>query len=33
MPVWQDFMSEQEIWQVISYIYAASGSTPRTWGH
>ncbi len=33
MPVWQDFMSEEEIWQVIAYIYAASGSTPRTWDH
>ena len=34
MPVWQDFLSEDEIWQVIAYIYDASGSTPRTWeGH
>ena len=33
MPVWQDFLSEEEIWQVIAYIYAASGSTPRTWDH
>ena len=32
MPVWQDFLSEQEIWQVIAFIYHASGSTPRTWG-
>lgn len=35
MPVWQDFLSEEEIWQVILYIYEGSGSTPRTWdeGH
>jgi mono/diheme cytochrome c family protein len=34
MPVWQDFLSEEEIWQVMAFIYAASGSTPRTWeGH
>lgn len=34
MPVWQDFLSEDEIWQVVAYIYEASGSTPRTWeGH
>jgi len=33
MPVWQDFLSEEEIWQVVAYIYAASGSTPRTWDH
>ena len=29
MPVWQDFLTEEEIWQVIAFIYAASGSTPR----
>ncbi len=33
MPVWQDFLSEEEIWQVIAFIYDASGSTPRTWDH
>ncbi len=32
MPIWQDFLSEEEIWQVIAFIYDASGSTPRTWG-
>ena len=31
MPVWQDFMSDEEIWQVVGFIYEASGSTPRTW--
>lgn len=31
MPVWQDFLAEDEIWKVILYIYAGSGSTPRTW--
>ena len=29
MPVWQDFLSPDEIWQVTAYIYEASGSTPR----
>ena len=33
MPVWQDFLSEEEIWQVVGFIYQASGSTPRTWDH
>jgi mono/diheme cytochrome c family protein len=33
MPAWQDFLSEEEIWQVMAYIYAASDSTPRTWDH
>jgi mono/diheme cytochrome c family protein len=31
MPVWQNFLSEEEIWEAILYIYAGSGSTPRTW--
>jgi mono/diheme cytochrome c family protein len=31
MPVWQDFLTEEEIWQAVLYIYAGSGSTPRTW--
>ncbi|MBI3372199.1 MAG: cytochrome c [Betaproteobacteria bacterium] len=31
MPVWQDFLTEEEIWKAILYIYAGSGSTPRTW--
>jgi mono/diheme cytochrome c family protein len=29
MPVWQDFLSAEEIWQVVAYIYDASDSTPR----
>ena len=29
MPVWQDFLSDEEIWQVVAYIYAGSGSAPR----
>ena len=33
MPVWQDFLSEEEIWQVVAFIYDASGSSPRTWEH
>lgn len=31
MPVWQNLLTEEEIWKVILYIYAGSGSTPRTW--
>ena len=33
MPAWQDFLTEEEIWQVILFIYEASGSEPRTWAH
>ena len=32
MPVWQDFLTEEEIWQVVAYIYDASGYTPRESG-
>lgn len=31
MPVWQDLLTEEEIWKAVLYIYAGSGSTPRTW--
>ncbi|MBF0623181.1 MAG: cytochrome c [Magnetococcales bacterium] len=31
MPVWQQFLAEEEIWKAILFIYAGSGSTPRTW--
>lgn len=31
MPVWQNLLSEEEIWKAILFIYAGSGSTPRTW--
>lgn len=31
MPVWQNFLTEEEIWKAILWIYAGSGSTPRTW--
>lgn len=31
MPVWQDMLAEEDIWKAILYIYAGSGSTPRTW--
>ncbi len=31
MPVWQNLLSEEEIWEVILYIYAGSGAAPRTW--
>lgn len=31
MPVWQNFLTEDEIWSAVLYIYEGSGSTPRTW--
>ena len=33
MPVWEDFLSEEQIWQVILYLYDYTGHRPRSWGH
>jgi mono/diheme cytochrome c family protein len=34
MPIWENFLSEEDIWKVVLYIYAGSGQAPRTWeGH
>lgn len=30
MPVWKDFLSEEEIWKVILFLYDYTGHTPRT---
>jgi DMSO reductase family type II enzyme heme b subunit len=31
MPAWQDRLSEEEIWQVILFLYDATGHLPRIW--
>lgn len=31
MPVWEKMLSEEEIWQVITWLYAGTGYEPRTW--
>ena len=31
MPPWEDRLSEEQIWQVIMYLYAATGQQPRRW--
>jgi len=33
MPVWQNFLSEEEIWKVILYLYDYTGHRPRSWEH
>ena len=33
MPVWQNFLSEEEIWKVILYLYDYTGYRPRSWEH
>ena len=31
MPVWEDFLTEDEIWAVIIFLYEQTGLEPRTW--
>ena len=31
MPVWEEFLTEDEIWAVIVFLYQQSGWEPRTW--
>jgi len=32
MPVWQEFLTEDEIWKVILFLYDRTGHRPRSWG-
>ncbi len=32
MPVWQEFLTEDEIWKVILFLYDYTGHAPRSWG-
>ena len=32
MPAWQQFLSEEEIWKVILFLYDYTGYEPRSWG-
>lgn len=32
MPAWEDFLTEEEIWAVVLYLYEQTGWKPRTWG-
>ncbi len=31
MPAWEDYLTENEIWSVIIFLYRQAGLTPRTW--
>ncbi len=31
MPVWEDFLTADEIWEVILFLYEQAGLEPRTW--
>jgi mono/diheme cytochrome c family protein len=33
MPAWEDRLTEEQIWQVIMYLYHATGQQPRRWEH
>ncbi len=32
MPVWQEFLTSDEIWKVILFLYDYTGHEPRSWG-
>jgi mono/diheme cytochrome c family protein len=31
MPAWEDYLTEEEIWAVILFLYEQTGRHPRTW--
>jgi mono/diheme cytochrome c family protein len=31
MPAWEDFLTENEIWAVVLFLYEQTGHHPRTW--
>ncbi|HUE77018.1 MAG TPA: cytochrome c [Longimicrobiales bacterium] len=33
MPVWEDYLTEDEIWAVVIFLYEQGGISPRTWEH
>jgi mono/diheme cytochrome c family protein len=33
MPVWEDFLTEDEVWKVILFLYDYTGRRPRSWAH
>ena len=33
MPIWQDFLTEEDIWKVILFLYDYTGHRPRSWEH
>lgn len=33
MPVWEDFLTEEEIWATVIFLYEQTDLSPRTWEH
>jgi hypothetical protein len=31
MPAWENFLTADEIWSVIIFLYEQTGRDPRTW--
>ena len=31
MPVWENFLTEHQIWTVVLFLYNQTGWKPRTW--
>ena len=31
MPIWEDFLSADDIWSVTLFLYEQAGVSPRTW--
>jgi len=31
MPVWEEFLTEEEIWAVVLFLYEQTGAHPRSW--
>jgi mono/diheme cytochrome c family protein len=31
MPAWEEFLTEEEIWAVVLFLYEQTGWKPRTW--
>jgi mono/diheme cytochrome c family protein len=31
MPVWEDYLTEEEIWKTIMFLYEGAGVSPRIW--
>jgi mono/diheme cytochrome c family protein len=31
MPAWEDFLTEEEFWSVVLFLYERTGAHPRTW--
>ena len=31
MPAWENFLTADEIWSVIIFLYEQTGHSPRTW--